>query len=73
MTTEEKIAWATEQLTEKYKELGRIPKKEDFDDKTKSRIKAFLGPWPRALEKVGLKEKRTTPKRSHRRKTHKKE
>ncbi len=73
MTTEEKIAWATEQLTEKYRELGRIPKKEDFDDQTRSRIKAFLGPWPRALEAVGLKEKRTAPKTSHRRKKRKKE
>lgn len=73
MTTEEKIAWAREQLTEKYRELGRIPKKEDFDDKTRSRIKAFLGPWPRALEAVGLKEKRTVPKTSHRRKKCKKE
>ena len=56
MITEEKIAWATEHLTDKYRELGRIPKKEDFDDGTRSRIKAFLGPWPRALERAGLKE-----------------
>ena len=71
MTTEEKIAWATEQLTEKYKELGRMPKKEDFDDQTRSRIKAFLGPWPRALEAAGLKEKRNANLR--RRKIRKKE
>ncbi|MCQ2539213.1 MAG: hypothetical protein MJ114_02065 [Acetatifactor sp.] len=56
MNGEEKIAWATEQLQAKYRELGRLPKKDDFDDVTRSRIKAFLGPWPRALEKAGLKE-----------------
>lgn len=56
MTNEEKIAWATEQLCKKQQELGRTPKKDDFDDVTKSRIKAFLGPWPRALEKAGLKK-----------------
>ncbi len=57
MNGEEKIAWATEQLLAKYGELGRLPKKDDFDDVTRSRIKAFLGPWPRALEKAGLKAK----------------
>lgn len=55
LTCQEKTAWAMEQLCAKEKELGRLPKKEDFDDKTRSRIKAFLGPWPRALEKAGLK------------------
>ena len=66
MTTEEKIAWATEQLTDKYRELGRIPKKEDFDDGTRSRIKAVLGPWPRALERAGLKELPTPRRKSGR-------
>jgi hypothetical protein len=56
VTTEEKKRWATEQLQEKSKELGRLPKKDDFDVVTLSRIKAFLGPWPRALEAAGLKE-----------------
>lgn len=51
----EKSAWATEQLCKKQKELGRTPKKDDFDDKTRSQIKSFLGPWPRALEKAGLR------------------
>lgn len=55
LTGQEKTAWATEQLCRKFKETGRLPKKEDFDDKTRSRIKSFLGPWPRALEKAGLK------------------
>ena len=56
MTEEEKVALAKEQLLSKYAELGRIPQKKDFDEATRSRIKAFLGPWPRALEKAGLKE-----------------
>ena len=55
MTAEEKKAWAAEQLVLKNNELGRLPKKEDFDVVTLSRIKAFLGPWPRALEAAGLK------------------
>lgn len=56
MTPEGKISWAVGLLREKEQELGRLPKKEDFDEVTRSRIKAFLGPWPRALEKAGLKE-----------------
>lgn len=55
MTTEEKRLWAVERLQNKCKELGTLPKKEDFDVVTLSRIKAFLGPWPRALEAAGLK------------------
>lgn len=56
MTTEEKKKWACEQLQRAAEEFGRIPKKDDFDAVTLSRIKAFLGPWPRALEAAGLKE-----------------
>ena len=56
MTVEEKKSWAEELLRQKYIELGRLPKKEDFDEPTRSRIKSFLGPWPRALEAAGLKE-----------------
>ncbi|MEE1002246.1 MAG: hypothetical protein U0L17_00680 [Acutalibacteraceae bacterium] len=55
MTKEEKTQWAENMLLKKAKELGRNPKKEDFDEVTRSRIKAFLGPWPRALESAGLK------------------
>lgn len=51
-----KRAWAEELLRQKYTELGRLPQKADFDSATCSRIKAFLGPWPRALESAGLKE-----------------
>ncbi len=56
MTAAEKKFWAEELLRQKGKELGRMPKKDDFDAPTRSRIKAFLGPWPRALESAGLKK-----------------
>lgn len=50
-------------LTEKQKELTlqgatRFPKRADFTDEQVQAIKAALGPWPRALEKAGLKEER---------------
>ena len=51
--------WAISQLQEKQKELCRMPKKDDFDEVTRSKIKAFLGPWPRALEAAGLKESKS--------------
>ncbi len=54
----EKREWAVRQLREKAAELGRPPKKDDFDEADRSRIKAFLGPWPRALEAAGLKPAR---------------
>ena len=56
MISDEKKSWAVELLRQKEKEIGRLPKKEDFDVTTMSRIKALLGPWPRALEAAGLKE-----------------
>ncbi len=56
MTDEQKKNWAICQLQHKAQELGRLPIKADFDDVTRARIKAFLGPWPRALEAAGLKE-----------------
>lgn len=68
MTSDEKKSLAEELLRQKYKELGRLPRKEDFDDSTRSRIKAFLGPWPRALEAAGLKEAKIKPNKSHKRK-----
>lgn len=75
MATEEQQSWAVRQLQAKYAETGRLPHKSDFDVITLSRIKAFLGPWPRALEKAGLKEKKEAEKTkpSHPRKTRKKE
>ena len=62
--SDEKKQWAVQQLRAKAAELGRLPKKDDFDEVTRSRIKAFLGPWPRALEAAGLKEPRTDRRKS---------
>lgn len=69
MTPEEKKLWAAELLREKQKETGRLPRKEDFDDATRSRIKAFLGPWPRALEAAGLKEAKQTQKKKRKKRS----
>ena len=71
MITEEKKQWAIEQLQEKNKELGRLPKKDDFDAVTLSRIKAFLGPWPRALEAAGLKKAKPMPEKKKKKKRNK--
>lgn len=63
VTLEEKKAWAEDLLRQKYAELGRLPTKKDFDSAACAQIKAYLGPWPRALEAAGLKppkEKKTT-------------
>ena len=68
MTLDEKKSWAEELLRQKNEELGRVPRKEDFDEPTRSRIKAYLGPWPRALEAAGLKEARVVPKKTKKRK-----
>ena len=68
MTNEEKKLWAEELLRQKAMELGRLPRKDDFDEPTRSRIKAFLGPWPRALEAAGLKEPKPTLEKSGKRK-----
>ena len=56
MVSEEKIKWAVNRLVDKSRELGRLPQKNEFDPVELSRIKAFLGPWPRALEAAGLKQ-----------------
>ena len=42
-------------LVEKAQSLGRLPMRSDFDPLIKGEIKNVLGPWPRALEKAGLK------------------
>ena len=55
MTPEEKKAWAEDLLRRKCQEIGRMPTKKDFDSATCAQIKAYLGPWPRALESAGLK------------------
>lgn len=56
MTDTEKKNYAADLLRVKTEKLGRLPKKEDFEPAEISRIKAYLGPWPRALEYAGLKE-----------------
>lgn len=50
-------------LQKKYAELqaageARFPQRSDFGDREVVAIKAFLGPWPRALEAAGIKEPR---------------
>ena len=44
-------------LCEKYAQLDmvRYPKRSDFSAGEVAAIKAFLGPWPRALEISGVK------------------
>ena len=69
MTTEEKKSLAIDLLRQKAEEVGRVPYKEDFDEATRSRIKAFLGPWPRALEAAGLKEPRPIAPKSAKQKS----
>ena len=38
--------------------LSRYPQRSDFTEDEVVAIKAFLGPWPRALETVGIKPPR---------------
>jgi hypothetical protein len=50
-------------LQNQYKELqkqglSRYPQRSDFEDREVVAIKAFLGPWPRALEEAGIKPPR---------------
>ena len=50
-------------LQNKYQELqkaglSRYPQRSDFEDREVVAIKAFLGPWPRALEAAGIKTPR---------------
>ena len=50
-------------LKNKYKELqaeglSRYPQRSDFEDREVVAIKAFFGPWPRALEAAGIKPPR---------------
>lgn len=50
---------AVELLLSKSRELQgeRLPKRTDFSNEEMCFIKQKLGPWPRALEAAGLKEK----------------
>lgn len=50
-------------LRDKYSELqalglSRYPQRSDFDESEIMAIKAFLGPWPRALEAAQIKPPR---------------
>ena len=50
-------------LQTKYQQLqhagvSRYPQRSDFDEREVVAIKAFLGPWPRALEAAGVKPPR---------------
>lgn len=56
MTEAQRRVWSIQQLRKKADEVGRLPTKADFEPIDKIRIKAALGPWPRALEAAGLKE-----------------
>ena len=38
--------------------ICRFPKRSDFSEEEVVAIKAFLGPWPRALEAAGVKPPR---------------
>jgi len=55
MENQDKTQLAVNMLKQKYNELGRFPKKEDFGSQDVCFIKQKLGPWPRALEKAGIK------------------
>lgn len=48
---------AIKMLLDKSKELGHSPLKSDFSSEDACFIKQKLGPWPRALEEAGLKNK----------------
>lgn len=38
--------------------ISRYPQRSDFEESEVAAIKAFLGPWPRALEAAGIKPPR---------------
>ncbi len=56
MNNDDKTQIAVDMLISKSKELGRLPKRSDFESSDVCFIKQKLGPWPRALERAGLKE-----------------
>ena len=56
-------------LKNKYKELqakglSRYPQRSDFEEREVVAIKAFLGPWPRALETAGVKPPREVDRKT---------
>ena len=56
MDKDEKTQYAVTLLKSKLDEVGRLPKKSDFDSETVCFIKQKLGAWNRALESAGLKQ-----------------
>ncbi len=55
-------------LKNKYQELqkeglSRYPRRSDFEEREVVAIKAFLGPWPRALEIAEIKPSKETDRR----------
>lgn len=55
MEKQDKRLIALTMLNQKAIELGRLPKRSDFEPQEVCLIKQKLGPWPRALEESGLK------------------
>ncbi len=60
---------AVKMLQDKFAELNseRLPKRSDFSSDDACFIKQKLGPWPRALEEAGLKEKKRPDSRERNR------
>ncbi len=56
MNKDDKTQYAITLLKGKFDEVGRLPKKSDFDSETVCFIKQKLGAWNRALESAGLKQ-----------------
>lgn len=57
MEVDVKRQQAIDLLLHKSRESGSLPKRTDFSEAEVCFIKQKLGPWPRALEAAGLKEK----------------
>ena len=60
-------------LVKKQDELNkigenRVPKRSDFSDREIMAVKSFFGPFPRALEAAGIKEKRPDAEQKRREK-----
>ncbi len=60
-------------LVKKQDELNkigenRLPKRSDFSDREIMAVKSFFGPFPRALEAAGIKEKRPDAEQKRREK-----
>jgi hypothetical protein len=58
-----KVQSAVKILAAKAEELGRMPKKSDLSERELCFVKGVLGPFPRALEKAGLKKRKPKLKR----------